>query len=572
MSFLLEILGRGLIGNLRDALASKFPSLDEMSDMNSDRLRVMLDENTHNDEVRAALGVCLLYEGDCLKAQPLFEEILSRDDESVPALLGLACIHDEMGRSAKALDLLNQARLIDILDPIILFCVGFCCEKLQQTWQAIDAYRASLRVCPDLKNTHERLAAIFLDQEQFESAIYHYEQLIALEPENMALYISLANLRLKVGQPEDAIRLYETAIAMDPDNWELQDDLVSAYEQAGLIPEAIEKLRQLIDEQPDFADHHLRMGDLLSKAGGDLQALGEYEQALKIQPGYLEAMVKLGTANLRLGHYEPAAQWFAKAVEANDQLLSACVGLGVAQLQAGRHKEGLASFELASKIEPNSSLLFSETARMQLKSAVAEQIEKHLGQGLTPNTSSFGPDWAAHLVDTQIERHQQAIREQPDHADLYYRLGLLFRNRGRLKEAIESFQRAVEINPAYEKALVKLGLALQEAGQTDDAVAAFQRAIDVDPGQIHAHYQLGLLFTEKHLFELAVEHFRKAQDSLFTHPDVQANIGLALQNVGLLDRAEASWRTTCELHATRPQSPPPPPPDSPLPPSSWEMN
>lgn len=545
MSYLLEILGRGLVSSLRGALRTKLPPVDDVS---VPVLRQRLAEDPQQEQKALMLGLKLLWDDQFLKAAPIFEEILTRNEESVPALLGLASVHDEMGRTEEALDLLNQARMIDVLDPVILFCIGFCCEKLHQLDPAVEAYRASLRACPDLRNTHERLAAIFLKQDRHALALSHYEQLVDIEPERMADRITLANLYLKVGDAEAAVRHYERALTLDPDNWEVQEDLVTAYDQAGLVRESIELLERMIRRQPDSADNHLRLGDLYAKAGEDKAARSEYERALQMHPEYLEVMVKLGTNLLRAGEHAPAAKWFNRAVEINDRLLTACVGLGVAQLQAGRHQEGLGSFELASKIEPNSALLFSETARMQLKASVGEQVERYLG--VAPVLTG-GNGRSNLLLDQQIERHQQAILEKPNHADLHYRLGLLLRNRGRLHDAIQAFRQAVDINPVYEKALIKLGLSLREAGRIDEAVALFKRALEVRPDDVESHYQLGLLFAEKHLFDLAVGHFEEAQHGMPGSVDVQANLALALQNAGLLDRAEISWRTTLDLGSQR---------------------
>ena len=544
MAYLLEILGRGLVSSLRGALQTKLPSLE---DADVADLRRRHDDNPKDTELALELGLKLLWENQYLAAERVFQDVLAIDDESIQALLGLACVHDAMGRTEQTLGLLDRARLVDILDPVILFCVGFCCEKLARLDDAVDAYRASLRACPDLRNSHERLAAIFLKQGRPQQVLHHYEQHVELDPGCIPDRLAIANLHLNVGDTASAVRQYETAIALDPDNWGVEDDMVSAYEQAGLFREGIELLHQMIEDQPEFADHHLRLGDLYAKVGDDPAARQQYERALEIHPEYLEAMVKLGTTELRNGKPEEAAQLFSQAVEINDRLLSACVGLGVAQLQAGRTEEGLGSFELASKVEPNSSLLFSETARMQLKAAVGDQLTRYLGLPTQSSEPLGGQELAGLLIDKQIERHQDAIRTKPGHADLHYRLGLLLSHRGRGTEAIEAFSEAVRINPAYEKALVKLGMSLRAAGHTEDAIRRFQQALQINPDDVQLHYQLGLIFAEKDLFELAVEHFQKACHSALDQEDLRANLSLALQNAGLMDRAEMSWRTTVDL-------------------------
>ena len=76
--------------------------------------------------------------------------------------------------------------------------------------------------------------------------------------------------------------------------------------------------------------------------------------------------MKLGTQHLRGGRFDDASKCFSSALELNDRLLSAYVGIGVAQHASGRMPEAVASFDMARNIEPNSTLLFSEVAHMQL--------------------------------------------------------------------------------------------------------------------------------------------------------------------------------------------------------------
>ncbi|HWL92688.1 MAG TPA: tetratricopeptide repeat protein, partial [Phycisphaerae bacterium] len=59
--------------------------------------------------------------------------------------------------------------------------------------------------------------------------------------------------------------------------------------------------------------------------------------------------------------------------------------------------------------------------------------------------------------------------------------------------------------------------------------------------------QLGLLFAQRNQFQLAVEHYEAAIRGNPSHVEFQANLALALQNMGLLDRANASWQIVCNL-------------------------
>jgi tetratricopeptide (TPR) repeat protein len=123
----------------------------------------------------------------------------------------------------------------------------------------------------------------------------------------------------------------------------------------------------------------------------------------------------------------------------------------------------------------------------------------------------------------------------------------LLRNRGQLDDAIASFRQAATINPTYMKALIKLGLALSEADQTEEAIDVFKQATDVRPDYVDLHYQIGLLFVQRNQFEMAVEHFEQAVSGNPGNVAFQANLALSLQNMGLIDRAQATWQIVSEL-------------------------
>jgi tetratricopeptide (TPR) repeat protein len=543
MSYLLEILGRGLIAHLAGAFQAILGcDGDEPTEV---LLRAAKAQPT-NIDAQLRLAARFLKNDDPISARQIFTELLEHDDTNFAARLGLVCALDELGQVEAALEELRITQKADPLNPAILFCTGYCQERLGRQEEAIPFYQDAITACPTLRNAHERLASIFLQRGETDIAIHHYTELCRLDPQQADLHLMLANLLLKAGNYGEAIKRYEQALTLEPENWSAHNDMVSSYEEAGLYREAIEHLHKVIDDEPEFADSRLRLGDLYARIGNDAAAAAQYEKAVQIAPDYLEANVKLGTIHLRCGRFESAAQCFSCALEINDRLLGAYVGIGVAQQSLGRADEAKASFEMARSIEPNSTLLFSEVARMQLKAAAGEEANKFLPTKMS-QASIDAASKTADLLSQQIERLRAAIAQSPNHADLHYRLGLLYRNRGQIEDAIAEFRAAVEINPAYMKALVKLGLALHEAGQMDDAIHVFTKATELHPEYADLHYQLGILFAQRHQFELSVEQLEQAIATNPRNVSFQANLALALQNMGLIDRANATWQIVRDL-------------------------
>lgn len=560
MSYLLEVLGRGLLANLMGAFANH---LSDHPDDTTEDLERIVEDNPEDMEAHLRLGSRYLQRSDPVAARQIFLHILSQDGSAIGARLGLACVFDELDQLDVAIEQLRIAQKAEPANPAILFCLGYCHERCGDVNEGISYYSDSISLCPTLRNAHERLAAIYLTQDNLDLAIHHYSALCELDPQQIDLHLTLANLLLRSGDHKEAIERYEHALILEPDNWAAHNDAVSAYEEAGLIREAIEHLHKMIENEGDFPDTRLRLGDLYSRIHDDVSALAHYEKAIEECPEYLEANVKIGTLHLRAGNYKESARWFSFALEINDRLLNAYIGIGVAQHADGRANEALASFDMARNIEPNSTLLFTEVARMHLKAAASQQADKYFSSPGADNDilqnadlpaeiplSKLDPDESEASTDpisAQIQRLRDAIEQQPNHADLYYRLGLLLRNRGQVEDAIAAFQEAVVINPSYMKALIKLGLSLNEMNRTDEAIQIFKQAVEVQPDYMDLHYRLGLMFAQQHQFEMAVEHYEYAVGGNPQNVSFQANLALALQSMGLIDRAKATWQIVNEL-------------------------
>ena len=538
MSYLLEALGRGLLADLRAAFEKQLPALPE-DDLES--LRTRFAASPMSLDLALRLGMAYLREARLNEARQTFEAARAIAPASVQPRLALACVHDELGQLDCCLEHLQEAERLDARDPAIAFGIGFCHERLGHAREAREAYRRAIERCPQLRNAYERLAAIALRGGLWDEAIGQYERLAEMEPDDLDVLLTLGNLCLQAHRPAEAIEQYQQALLIEP---EAHDGPLATAEnlaEEGRLEEAVHTLEKLVHKYPGMAPFHVRLGDLYVKMGDDARATDAYRVALSTQPSFLEATVKLGTQHMRQGRFVDAAVTFNRAIELNDRLITAFVGLGVAQHDSGHLHESLATFDLAASLEPSTTLLFSETTRLHLKS---EQPPPAGDTG--ENEPVEFPD-ADVLLAEALRRHEQALQSSPNHADLHYRYGLLLRQVGRQEEAMRAFRNAVAVNPNYCKALVKLAIGLKEAGELDEAIATFQRALCLNDKFVDVHYQLGLLFAQRNQFDLAVEQFEQAAAEHGQNPSFRANVALALQSIGMLDRATATWRAVCDL-------------------------
>ena len=541
---MLELLGRGLGQDIGEYLDRYYWAPPRQS---VQELRTECREHPDWPDAQLRLGLVLLRGGELDEAAGLLGNAIRQKPDYLAARLALAAALTEQGQIERAMEQLKLANQTHPGKVPVLFAIGFCLEQLGRAEQAAEYYRDAVAGDGSFRPARERLAAIEVVRGNDGAAIEQYLALRQECPEESWIRSALAHLYYRVGQYGQSIEEFETAIAMEPENWALRDDEVEVLVADGQIREAIARLHSLLEDQEEFADLHVRLGDLYGKCGDDTAAMKHYRRAMEISPSYLEAHVKTGTQHLCSGRWEEAAEEFCRASELNDGALVNYVGMGVAQAAMGDTAAALNSLELAAAIEPNSTLLLTEMAKLQLKAAVAESFLRNFEAGKDVPVAEIDLD-NDDLLNKQADRHAEEVQQHPNHADLRYRYGVLLRAQGRLGEAIEQFAKAVELNPTYVQAIIKLGVTQQDLGMTQEAVETFKSALTIQPQFVDLHYRLGLLYTDRREFEEAVKHMEQASAGAPGNEQIRAGLALSLQNMGLMDQAAATWRSLWKVH------------------------
>jgi tetratricopeptide (TPR) repeat protein len=123
-------------------------------------------------------------------------------------------------------------------------------------------------------------------------------------------------------------------------------------------------------------------------------------------------------------------------------------------------------------------------------------------------------------------------QDETEHADLYYKLGLLRARQGRWDEAIAAHRRAVELFPARPENLAALAGALANAGRREEALRTYREVVARAPHLPDAHYNIGLLLAEQG----HVEEARRSLQEALALAEKEGNAALAAWVRGRLER------------------------------------
>jgi len=140
-------------------------------------------------------------------------------------------------------------------------------------------------------------------------------------------------------------------------------------------------------------------------------------------------------------------------------------------------------------------------------------------------------------LDEAIVELQYALSLYNDYIDAHNNLGVTYRKKGMFKEALLEYQRALQINPHYPYAHNNLGVLYTKSNYLDLAINEFNNAVANKPDYADAYNNLGATYIRKGLYEKAIDECLKAVKYNNRYIDAYYNLGTAYFNNKQLDQA-----------------------------------
>lgn len=150
-------------------------------------------------------------------------------------------------------------------------------------------------------------------------------------------------------------------------------------------------------------------------------------------------------------------------------------------------------------------------------------------------------------LDEFIIELEKEIRLNPEDHQLRIKIGYLYRQSGRPKEAARAFQEAISIDPDNAEPHCQLGNISKESGQKSDATNHYKKALRLNPQLAEAIGNLANIYMEDGIPEASIPLLQKAVELLPAHPVSHNNLALAYQQTGHLEKAIASLEKALKL-------------------------
>ncbi|NOT79175.1 MAG: tetratricopeptide repeat protein [Bacteriovoracaceae bacterium] len=205
------------------------------------------------------------------KAQVVLNEIIDSDDKNIEALFLLANIFHINGEIGKAIKAFNKVLNLNPEHTDAAISLSVLYNDIGQYDQAKKVFdTANDRVKG--KNKGSGLLEDKHINKKFASK--HYE---------------LADLYLSYNRYDEALFEFNKVVGLDPENLEARIKISKVYAKKGFVVKAIEELRNLKNEEPSYAPARIALGVIHYGNGNVIEAQTEWEKVLIKDPFNSEA-------------------------------------------------------------------------------------------------------------------------------------------------------------------------------------------------------------------------------------------------------------------------------------------
>jgi tetratricopeptide (TPR) repeat protein len=408
-------------------------------------------------------------------------------------------------RAAIEQDSQNVSAHIDLAEALLLGRdYGEAEERLAQVlqWAPPKNTRAHARA-------HALLGRVYSDLGDLERAVMALHQASQLDSTLAAPNYFLGNILVRQQHLEEAVLRYERALALEPRYLQAYFNLAGLHSRQTDYGLALDVLSRGLQYLPGQVELLFQLGRVHFVQARYEQALAVLDKVLRIEPGRAEAHEMIAQIHLNDRDTARAQEALRAGLghSAENAVLEA--RLGALLLQEGKAEAAAAHLQRALRADPDNA-----------------EVYYNLGQALLRGGKESEGRQLLHYFRLLQEEHQNlldfktAIVLNPNDADAFYRLGVIYARIGRYYAASQAYTAALEIAPDHLDALNNLGNIHLRQRRLLQAIDAYNKVLALAPDYARAHHNLGNAYVLLGDATHAIEAFEAAvnRDPAYAQP------------------------------------------------------
>jgi tetratricopeptide (TPR) repeat protein len=467
-------------------------------------------------------------------AAEMGREAARLDSANVTYHQSLAEIYAKAYEYDLALAEFNKVLALDSNNISSMFNIARLTQATQPV-KALEMYEKLIQRNGPEWETLFQMAELNIVLHRYDRAAVAFEQMLKIDPANLALRKSLGEMYVRAEKYEQAIPVFTDLLERDSTNLEIRGALAGIFLHQGDWAQARRQFDTILQSDSLSPDARFRIAmTYFIQLQKDSTLLGntteQFEKFLKEFPG----------------------DWRTSSIELRGALAEL-------YLEQGSWDKARAQFEVIAK---NDTL----SADIRFRIAFAYFMQTRKDSGLVPEarmqfeqfTRLYPKDWRGYFytgilvlmareADSARPYFEKVVALEKRNADAWWYIGSLCFDQKKYEEMVAYMDTAIEIAPADPRLHFLRGLGLTRLNQNDEAIRSLEKSLELDPKDINTLSTLGMTYD-------AMKRFKES-DSTYEHalrldphfPLVLNNYAYSLSERDLqLDRAYRMSRESLE--------------------------
>ncbi|HTW65914.1 MAG TPA: tetratricopeptide repeat protein [Bryobacteraceae bacterium] len=547
-------------GRLREAVSDAEDALKQNpNDLNSRRLLARIYTHLIGDSQTNQIDTDMVK-----KAIEQYQKITETDPKDVDSWIMLGRLQKALQNSTEALAAYKKALAIDPDNEDAMTGLATVYADLGDNRAAAEMLQKVADKDPNPRSLTS-LAGVYEQLKDYSLAAEMLRRAVEQQPGNSDLKHALAEDLLLSNQLDDALKLYQEAVTEDPRDEHSELRISQIYRQKHDFAKAREAADKAKEIAPD--DLEVQYNDV-----NLLEAEGKIPEAIKTLKGILDATAKKSyTASEKssrsfllqsqaelqrtIEQYNPAIDTFRQLADLDPDSGSRIEAEIIETYREAKdYPKAIAEGDAASKKYPNDRFVITARAAVlsdlgKTDQAVAE-TRKLLG-GKNDREVYFSladiyeksKNWTE--MGKVLDAAEKLSQTSEDKQLLDFRRGAMYERMKNFQAAEAEFRKVLALNPDNDAALNYLGFMLADRNvRLDEAREMIVKALSREPNSGAYLDSLGWVYYRQNKLPEAEDKLREALQYMSRDPTVHDHLGEVYFREGKVREAIAQWQSS----------------------------
>jgi len=286
---------------------------------------------------------------------------------------------------------------------------------------------------------------------------------------------------------DDAIQMFTSALKSDSTYDEARYRRANAYYEQNNYKLARNDYQWLVNHHIKNADVYERLGDMDTATQNFKDALPLFSEAIAIDSTQGSYFAARGLTFFYFEKYENASIDLNKAVDLNYTSADLYSKLGYAKLRTGDNKSAALYFTKAIDANPKNYEDYANRGDALVALHLLDEAKEDLLYYMKYDSTDYSvwynlarADYGLKQYDSSIASYKKVISLKPGYGDTYFRLALVYGDKGDYKNAVNSFDNAIREYPKDAYLYYNRAIAKARLNDGSDYCADLKIAADMD--------------------------------------------------------------------------------------------